>query len=346
MAKRVKNGKMTIVDIAKVSGVSVTTVSRVINNKPDVADETRQRVLKSMDDHGFAPQITWQQLRSGKSPFIALNYPQDFNPPSQGIITAAALGCEDAEYSLNLITKALSDSELLNIYRSGQSDGMILMEILLHDSRVTLLKEHEFQFVMIGRTADNSGLSYVDIDIEKGIADAMRHLYDLGHRKIGFVSLMQELNGKKYGFTSWAVKGYEKACQKHGLPFLWRVVDLNTDIACTVVLDFLDENPDLTAIVTPQQAGVLGILKAVQQKKLRIPQDISLIGLLEQSVAELISPPLTTISFPEQKMGLEAARILIGHLEGTINVPQQVLLRPELIVRESTGPMRSAIKSL
>ena len=116
MAKRAKNGKMTIVDIAKASGVSVTTVSRVLNDKPDVAEKTRQRVLKLMEEHGFTPQIPWQQLRSGKSPFIALNYPQDFNPPSQAILTAAAMGCEAADYSLNLIVKSLSDSELLAIF--------------------------------------------------------------------------------------------------------------------------------------------------------------------------------------------------------------------------------------
>lgn len=341
MAKRAKNGKMTIVDIAEASGVSVTTVSRVLNNKPDVAEETRQRVLKLMDERGFTPQITWQQLRSGKSPFIALNYPLDFNHPTQSIITAAASSCEDADYSLNLITKSLSDSELLNIFRSGQSDGMILMEILLHDLRVELLQQHEIPFVMIGRCADNTDLSYVDIDIEKGVADAMQHLYDLGHRQIGFVTLIQEINEKKYGFTSWAVKGYEQACQKHGLPFLWRVVDLNSDNAKSVVLDMLNENPGLTAIVTPQQSGVLGVLKAIREKSLRIPEDISVIGLLENSVGELITPPLTTISFPAQEMGLEAARILIGHLEGTIIGPRQSLLRPELIVRGSTGPVRA-----
>lgn len=332
---------MTIVDIAEASGVSVATVSRVINNKPDVADETRQRILKLMEERGFTPQITWQQLRSGKSPFIALNFPQDFNPPSLGIITSAALGCEDADYSLNLITKSLNDNELLNIFRSGQSDGMILMEILLEDPRVELLKRHDFPYVMIGRCADNTGLSYVDIDIEKGVGDAMQHLHDLGHRQIGFITLNQEQDGKKYGFTNWAVEGYKKACLKHGVPFLWRVVDLHTDIATSVVLDLLDEHPELTALVTPQQSGVLGVLKALQAKGLRIPEDVSVIGLLEDAVGELITPPLTTISFPAQQLGSEAARMLVGHLEGTLDGPEQILLRPELNVRGSTGPVRA-----
>ena len=81
MAARSKIKKTTIVDIAKASGVSITTVSRILNNRPDVADETRQRVLQLIEERGFTPQVAWQQLRSGKSHYIALHFPQDFNPP-------------------------------------------------------------------------------------------------------------------------------------------------------------------------------------------------------------------------------------------------------------------------
>ena len=345
MAKKTKTKKLTIVDIPEASGVSVATVSRIINNKPDVAQETRSKVLQVMEECGFAPQISWQQLRSGKSSFIALNFPQDFNPPSQGIITGAALGCEKANYSLNLIAKTLSSKDLLTIFRSGQSDGIILMEILLNDKRIELLKQHEYPFVLVGRSADNSGLSYVDIDIERGVADAIQHLHDLGHRHIGFITHDPVLKKKEYGYTTWAVKGYENACRKHGLPILWQSAGLNTDETESTTRSFLDENPDLTAIITPQQSGVLGIMKAIKAKGLRIPQDISVVGLLTDSIGELISPPLTTIGFPDQEMGLEAARILIGHLEGTLEDPQQLLLRPDLIIRGSTGPVPTRQKA-
>lgn len=338
MPRRSRAVKTTIVDIAEACGVSTATVSRIINNKPDVAENTRQRVLQLMEERGFAPQITWQQLRSGKSPFIALNFPQDFNPPSQGIITAAALGCEQADYSLNLIVKSLSDSELLAIYRSGQTDGMILMEILLHDRRVELLKEHNLPFVMIGRCVDNTGLNYVDIDIEKGVADAIQHLHDLGHRQVGFVTLVQASPEKEYGYTSWALDGYHKACQKHGLPIKPLVIASNSGSASHQVLMLLEENPNLTAIVTPQQSGVLAVLKAIQARGLRIPEDMSVVGLLSEPMSELANPPLTTISFPAHEMGLEAVRTLIGYLEGTLTTPRQILLRPELNVRGSTGP--------
>ena len=342
MEKRSKLKKMTIVDIAKASGVSITTVSRIMNNKPDVAEETRQRVLQLIEEQGFTPQLAWQQLRSGKSHFIALHYPQDFNPPAQSIITGAAMSCEDAGYSLNLIVNSLSDNELLSIFRSGQADGIILMEILTHDRRVKLLQEHDLPFVMVGRCADNTGLSYVDIDIGKGVADAIQYLTALGHRQIGFITLAPVLQEKEYGYATWALQGYEKACQQYGLPILWRTVDLKNDNTEAVVHNLLTDHPGMTALIVPQEIGVPGLLKAIQASGLRVPEDLSIIGLFNDSMSELITPPLSTISFPGHDMGYQAARILIGHMTGELTGPQQVLLRPELNIRRSTGPAKMA----
>lgn len=341
MAKQPKLKKTTIVDIAKASGVSITTVSRILNNKPDVAEETRQRVLQLMEQRGFAPQLPWQQLRSGKSHFIALHYPQDFNPPSHSIITSAAIGCENAGYALNLIANTMNDNEMLSIFRSGQADGILLMEILTHDTRVDLLREHELPFVMIGRCADNIGLNYVDIDIGKGVIDAVQYLAALGHRKIGFVTLAPVLQEKEYGYVTWAIKGYEKACAQLGLPQLWRAVDLNTKDAVAVVMNLLEEHPDITALVTPQEIGVPGVLKAIQSKGLHVPEDISIIGLFDDTMSDLLTPPLTTITFPAHDMGIEATRILINHMTGEQAPVQQILLRAELVIRGSTGPVCS-----
>ncbi len=342
MEKRSKLKKMTIVDIAKANGISITTVSRILNNKPDVAEETRPRVLQFIEEQGFAPQLAWQQLRSGRSHFIALHYPQDLNPPAQGIVTGAAMSCEDAGYSLNLIVNSLNDNELLSIFRSGQADGIILLEILTHDRRVQVLREHDLPFVMVGRCADNTGLSYVDIDIGKGVADAIQYLTALGHRQIGFITSAPVLREKEYGYATWALQGYEKACQQFGLPVLRQTVDLKNDHTESVVRGLLAEHPGMTAIIVPQEIGVPGLLKAIQASGLRVPEDLSIIAQFNDLMSELITPPLSTISFPAREMGYQATRILIGHMTGELMGPQQVLLRPELNIRQSTGPVKVA----
>jgi DNA-binding LacI/PurR family transcriptional regulator len=100
----------------------------------------------------------------------------------------------------------------------------------------------------------------------------------------------------------------------------------------------------MTAIVVPQEIGVPGILKAVQVKGLHVPEELSIIGLFNDLMSELIAPPLSTISFPAHDMGYQAARILIGHMTGELTGPQQVLLRPELNIRQSTGPAKVLIQ--
>jgi DNA-binding LacI/PurR family transcriptional regulator len=341
VARPAKSQK-TIVDIAKAAGVSVSTVSRILNNRPDVAAETRQRVMQVIEEQRFAPQAPWQQLRSGRSRVVALHFPQDFNPPSQDIITGAALRCASDSYSLNLMANTLTEPDLLAVYRSGQADGMILMEILTHDWRVELLRKHELPFVLIGRCGDNTGLSYVDIDIASGVADAIRHLFDLGHRQIGFITIAPILQRREYGYATWALKAYQQTCQQLGLPGQWQAVDLKSNHVHDVVLEFLSANRKITAIVTPQETGVPGILRAIRSLGLRIPLDISVIGLLNDSIAELITPPLTSIGFPAREMGREAASILITQLEGRLHTAQQALLPAPLRVRGSTGPARVA----
>jgi len=330
--------KSTIVDIASASGVSVSTVSRILNHKPDVAEQTRQRVLRVMDELGFAPQSAWQQIRSGRTRLIAMHVPPEFNPPAYRLIIAAALGVEDAGYSITIITRPLNDSELLGIFRGRHADGIILLEVLAEDRRPELLRDHGFPFVMIGHRADNTGLSFVDIDIELGVDLAVEHLVGLGHREIGFLTIDPVVQDKTYGFSTWALRAYQAACQRLGL-VPRACVGEPTDLAMSeAALHLIDEHPGVTAFIAPQQQSVIGVLTAARTRSLRLPHDLSLVAMLSESMSGgLATPPLTTIDFPADELGRIAARMILDQLDGGRSSPQQILLRPELIVRDSTA---------
>lgn len=337
MGARSRAGKTTIVDIAAASGVSVTTVSRILNDKPDVADETRGRVLAVMQEIGFAPQSAWQQIRSGRTRLIAMHVPQDFNPPHLRLIMAAALGVEEAGYSINIITRTLTEGELLAIFRSRQADGIILLEILADDRRPELLRDHGFPFVMIGHRTDNVGLSFVDVDVAHGIDLAMERFVELGHRRTGLLTVDPFVQDKTYGYASWALEAYERACARYGLPPLARVGGPTTGDLFEVAVRLLDENPDVTALIAPQEQSVIGVIKAAQARGTRIPDELSVIGIVGESMAEVATPPLTTISFPAEEMGEVAARILLERIDHEQAVPQQVYVEPTITLRGSTG---------
>jgi DNA-binding LacI/PurR family transcriptional regulator len=347
MKRNKKIAKTTIIDIAKASGVSVSTVSRILNDKPDVAEETRERVLNVIKEQGFTPQAPWQQLASGKSRFITLHYPKNPNQPHtmNSFVMGAALACEKAGYSLNLVVSSLDENALLGLFRSGQTDGMILMEIFSNDWRVDSLRRNQVPFVMIGHCEDNTGLTFVDLDIEHGIHLAVEHLAGLGHCRIGFVlaepySFTGIEPANRFGYSAFAQRGYESACANLAIPVISTQVWAESESVENKVWQLLDENPGLTAIVASSEAAVPGIIQAVQSRKIRVPEDLSIVGAADTHMAGWTTPPLTALSYQADTAGLQAAELLIDRLEGRLDEPRQILLPFELIVRGSTGPAR------
>ena len=346
MASRPRIGKTTIVDIAAASGVSVTTVSRILNDKPDVAEGTRTRVLRIMDEIGFAPQSAWRQIRSGRSGLIGVHVPQEFNPPNLPVIMSAALGVEDAGYSINIITRTLSDTELLGLFRSREVDGIILLEILADDRRPELLRDHGYPFVMVGHRADNTGLSFVDVDISHGVETAIEHLTGLGHRAIAFLTLNPVAQGKQYGYATWALQAYEEACERHGLTPLPCLGGPTMDEMAAAAVGMFDSHPEVTAFVAPQETSVVGVLRAVQARGMRIPDDVSLVAVTGDAASDLATPPLTTIAFPAVELGTAAARMLLDRLAHGRVAREHTFVRPTLMVRGTTAGPRGTRREI
>ena len=338
MAPRPKVPKTTIVDIAAASGVSVATVSRILNDKPDVADETRARVLRVMDEIGFAPQSAWRQIRSGRTRLIAVHRPEEFNPPAYRLLIAASLGVEEAGYSINIMTRTLSDAELLRIFRSRQADGMILLEIQADDPRAEILRAQGFPFVMVGHRTDNAGISFVDLDVEHGIGLALEHLVALGHREIAFLAVAPVVRQKVYGFATWALQGYEHACAGLGLAPISASGSASSDAMFAAATRLLDDHPEVTAVIAPQELSAVGILRACHARGMTIPHDISVIAMIGDSMSELATPPLTTINFPAEELGRTAARNLVDRLDSGDATVRQVFIRPGLTIRGTTAP--------
>src|SRR5476651_210453 len=188
---------ITITDVAKVAGVSVPTVSRILNNKEYVSDVTRDRVNETIKQLGYAPHFQAQRLRGGASRTLALHYPVESPDLLKGVVdipyaTGAAAAAGEQGYFLNFLISQLTPDALLNMYRSNQIDGMILLQVSLDDWRVNLLRENNYPFVMHGRCADLEDLNFIDPDLETATFLAFDHLVGLGHREIGLITYPQK----------------------------------------------------------------------------------------------------------------------------------------------------------
>jgi len=333
----------TIRDVAKLAEVSVTTVSRILNKKPDVSEETRQKVLAIIDELGYARSMQWKQITSGKARVITLHYPYKLaisNQVSLHFITGVTKACEEHGYSLHLVTQSLDENSLLDFYRTNQSDGVILMEIRMDDWRVKLLRQHNLPFVMIGRCENNDGVNFVDFDFESAVTVAVDHLIDLGHQNIAFVSIITDPEQNHYGPSVRALEGYENVCAQYNIPRLYCEADNGFENVKLATLNFMRKNPEVTAIITIFDTAVAGIFSAIKLLGLSIPDDISFVGLADEQGAELTSPSLTVLHFPASDMGYDAAKIIINELEKHTKSNKQILVGPKLVIRSSTGFLR------
>lgn len=339
------NRQTTIADVARAAGVSVSTVSRILNNKPDVAKKTRAQVLDVIEELNFQPHVQARVLASGKSKIIALLYPVDSRngqPIDQlhlDFMVGAATGAGEENYFFNVITNVIDENALLKMYQSQQVDGIILMEIDLHDSRVKLLQENKYPFVMIGRCANNDGLIYLDLDLEKSVITAFDYLVGLGHQKIAYLGYDASSHERGFGPAIRGWEGFEASIRKHNLEKVYREPRYIRDDMYTTTLDLLEQEPDLSAIVTMADAPVAGVFEALRHKGYILPNDFSVIGLAIDRLANIMTPTLTAIRFPAYEMGYRAAKVLIKYLSNDEDSDIQEIIEPVLVERDSVAPV-------
>jgi DNA-binding LacI/PurR family transcriptional regulator len=333
----------TINDVAKHAGVSISTVSRILNNKPDVAPATRQRVMEVIQALNYIPHAQAQNLAAGRSRSIAVLYPSEsmgFSEMEFEFFVGCAQVAAKASFLFNLVVNSVTERDLMNMFRGSQVDGVILMEIHLRDWRVDLLRDYGFPFVLIGHCQDNAGFSFIDVDFEYAVMTACEHLVGLGHRHIGFINLSGSQRDQDYGPVVRAQWGYEQACARFQLPSIYCTALPTIDALSTATDELLDTHPDLTALITMHSGSLVGIMRAAEKRGLVVPDDLSVLGIVTDQIAQLMTPPLTAVSFPARVMGARAMQMLIRKLRDETYKDKHVVLRPPLVARESTGPVR------
>ena len=338
-----ENRGTTIADVAKAAGVSVPTVSRILNNKEYVADETRQRVNEAIRTLGYIPHTQARRLRGGASMTLALHHPIESPHELSSIIetsyfTGTAEAASEKEYFINFLISHLTPEYLLNMYRSSQIDGIILLQVRIDDWRVNLLRENNYPFVMIGRCADLENLSFIDLDFEQAMLDAFDYLVELGHRNIGFLNYPQNWRKAGIGPAVHSLDGYLQALAKYGFPRCYREIGLNSvEEGFEGTTDLLRENPELTAIVTVSHLTAAGSIKALAQQGRSVPHDCSVMAIgFGGDFASVLTPSLTTLEWSPYEVSYQATLMMTDMLGQEELSAQQILVPPTLVVREST----------
>ncbi len=334
---------VTIADVAKAAGVSVPTVSRILNNKAYVADDTRQRVQEAIRSLGYTPHTQARRLRGGASMTLALHHPIESPHELSSVIeipyiTGAAAAASEREYFLNAFVSQLTPEALLNMYRGNQIDGLILLQVCMDDWRVNLLRQHNHPFVMIGRCAALEDLSFVDLHFEDAMLEAFEYLIGLGHREIAFLTYPESWRKSGIGPAVRSLQGYERALDQYGLRRCYREIGLNSvEEGFEGTCDLLRENSGLTAIVTVSHLTAAGSIKALAMHGRSVPQDCSVMAIgFGGNFANVVTPSLTTLEWSPFEISYQATTLMTEKLANEQAPVQQILVPPKLVVREST----------
>jgi DNA-binding LacI/PurR family transcriptional regulator len=332
----------TIHDVARRAGVSVSTVSYVVNGTRSISEATKIKVHQAMDELGYRPNALARGLASRRTRIIGLMFPT----PERGLgvtelefVTAAAEACRGAGYQMVLWTTEVHErAELKALTGAGLVDGVIVMEVRLDDDRMELLADSGVPFGLIGQTADTAGLSYVDIDFDATVRDAVAHLTELGHRQIALVTRSEHELATKYGPTVRVTQAFEAAMHERGDAPLVRPCDDNPDAGRDAFSQLISDHPDLTAIISMNDLATVGLVGAIEARAWSIPTDFSVMSLVSSvTVAQMGRPLLTTAAPQTVKLSQYAVRQLIAQIEGARRVRNR-LLPCTLYPGATTGP--------
>ena len=336
-----EKSKITIHDVAAEAGVSFGTVSRVINNDVHVKKETRERVLEAIDRLDYVANRQARSLAGGKTNSIGLLVPDLGTAYIGEIIRGIDMELSLADLDLIVYTThraAHKEAGYVTNLASGMVDGLLLVLPRHPIDFIDTLSKLDFPFVLIDHQGTGEDCPAVGATNWSGGFNATEYLIKLGHKRIGFITGSMDL-----GCSKDRLEGYRSALRMYHvdeIPELIYEGNFFQQDGYTGALTLLDLPEPPTAIFASNDVMAMGVLDAVRNKGLRVPEDISVIGFDDIPQASLIKPGLTTINQPLEKMGRVATQILLDMLENQGKEPKRIELPTSLVIREScTEPM-------
>ena len=332
----------TLKDVALQASVSTAIVSRVLAGAADVrvSPETRARILRAAEELNYHPNALAKGLKAQQSRTIALFIPDLGNPVLPEIVRGVEDEAVNHGYALNIIhmnERFLERKVYLTLIQESRVDGLILATARAEDSTVDDLLKFNYPFVLINRAASRTN-NYVTVDDTRGSEIAVDHLIELGHRRIAHLA-----GPLMYDTALRRLQGYRLSLARHGLPYDAALVEESGwstyEDGKQALARLMARTGCPTAVFAGSFVVAVGAMAFLRAAGLKIPDDVSVIGLHDAPLAEHVEPPLTVVEMPLYEMGRAAAIALIRFLNERIPIVPQTLPPVGLIVRKSTsGP--------
>ncbi|QCX33231.1 LacI family transcriptional regulator [Caloramator sp. E03] len=326
----------TIEEVAKEAGVSVATVSRVLNNKSPVSINARIKVENAIKKLKYEPNMLGRNLRRSESRMILALLPSISNPFYASIIQGIEDIAVENNYGVLLCeTSSKSEREMLyfNLLKQKLADGVISLDPTIDKNN---LKEIgiRYPFIQCCEYDEDLNIPYVAIDNKLAAYKAVKHLISIGHKNIALIN-----SDEKFLYARLRKEGYIEALQENNIEVDEKLMincDLDFESGKKAMKQLLKSNESLTAVFAVADILAIGAIKAIKEANYRVPDDIAVVGFDNIPMANMIDPALTTIAQPMYQIGCTACKMLIKKINNKDETIENSILGFELIIREST----------
>jgi LacI family transcriptional regulator len=332
---------VTLDDVARAAGVSSATVSRVINNFPRVAEDTRQRVHDAIAELHYTPNFAGRLLATKRAHTLGLIITDITNPFYPEVVRGVEAAALNLGFSVLLYDTAENkqrEAQALQLLRERQVDGLVICSSRLSAGQLAHFAQGTTPIVFVNSQPTPSSVGSVETDHEAGMRAALEHLVQFGHRHIGYLGgppASQVQQRRRKAFLALAqvlgVRTFEDSRE---------ATVVGGEAGMRAMLGALDGDTRPSALITYNDVMAAGALVAARARGVRVPEQLSLVGHDDIPMSALLTPALTTVRQPMQELGSRAVAMLAAHLQSTVSANPTVLsLHPQLIVRASSGPV-------
>lgn len=331
----------SIKDVARLADVSISTVSRVLNNSCPVSEEKRERVEKAARDLGYVPNPAARSLLLRKTGVLGVVVPYATGEFFSEFLSGVDQTASDNKYFLLISISHRSDEDLRTAVANlnKRVDGLIVWAPEVRAADVIPLVDPGMPIVFLNSLAPADGNDLIDFDNYGGMQALAAYLIRQGHRDIAFI-----MGPPRAADAGSRHLGYRSALQSHGLPVrpaLEFPGDYTVEAGYQIVPDILKLSPPPTAIMAPNDQAAVGVLRGLHEAGVSVPEQMSVTGFDDVPSSRYVTPTLTTAHVPVRELGELAIRTLVGRIDGRDRDAEE-RLHVEVVVRRSTGPPRSA----
>jgi|SRR5450830_178154 len=329
----------SIKDVALKANVSTTTVSHVVNRTRFVSDRVRHEVELAIRELNYVPSAVARSLKSNTTKTIGMLIPNCSNPYFAEIVRSVEDHCFGAGYALilcNTDDDPHRQAAYLQVISEKRIDGTIIISTGEDKDLLRLLKGLPIPTVLLDREIKEVNCDLVETAHLQGALMATEHLIGLGHRRIACLAGPPNLNSSAQRIEGWRTALAKSGLAKEASDLLWHS-DFSSQGGFTTMQSILRSPQVPTAVFVCNDLMCIGALSAAHQAGVRVPQDMSLIGFDDIELARFASPALSTIAQPKHRMGVTAVDMVLERIQGGRVEARQVILQPELIVRNSTA---------